>query len=1445
MKNSEKMQESGKVAVDTTAVDTLPAELATAVVPQVNLNQASAEELFDSEKKLDEELIEAQIQAEGAQVASTDAAASEMIAADTNTATPSSAIGGGGASADGGVSPLVWAGGAVLAAGAIVVATDDDDDNSGSPTPVNSAPTAPNASVTATEDQPVTVTIQGTDADGDALTYTPTDPAHGTLSNGLANGQFVYTPEAGYVGTDSFTVIVSDGRTTTTSTVSITVEAGVQQPSDQFTLTNGIDVATAHVFNSLPVFSPGGNDRINSLQDEDVLTGTSATDDELNVTIGARNDASSLNITPTLDSIEIINAVFTSTAANLDLQDATGVQNVNITRINGAAVINNMDASVADLSVSDTSVNANVVLGYKNASLVGNQEVNVVLDNAPIGRLTVGSSGPATQQIEVVNLNVLSDSNVDNLNLRPDGVNTTSQTLNINAAGRFQLGTDVDQDGNGLFDFAGVNGLNGGTSASVASTTVTGAGDVILGDVGSFTGFQLNGSAHTGNLQANITSAQGDSTASFTSGSGSDFLYAGGSLSGDVATNGGNDAVQVVGSLLNTENPAGVDTAASINSGSGDDSVTVNGGLQVNTSVSTGEGSDTVTIGGAVQAALVGNTDSDVDAKIDLGGGDDNLVFGLDTSASDTAPALSGDIAGGAGNDTMTITAEDSVVATAATLSVTGIETLNLVARNAFNDGASNVNDNEGNTADFTVDLGRFGSALTAVNINNQDMINLVQDGFAANVDGDSSAVTLNKVAGEVITVESVETTRNAGNTAPIVDKLGATPTSYDVNLTFDQAANSVANDSQSLTLKGENDFDISINDTGTDQVENLTLNVLGGGDHGVDLNSDFEGNLVVAGAGTGELSIFNVEANNVDTTAHTGNVFAQITENAKHSLKTGAGNDKLDLLADTVNPADAIDMGAGTDRIIVGNTLGDYVTPNSSDDEIFEGFVGIEEIELHNNANLVMNEDAFATGVERVLVDSSSALSGIRLGNDFDRNLRIDVENGADVDVENDADVDLDIRIAAGKDGLDTKVNFLDAGINNSVSITASLVDAIDNNVEIANGGDNVDIVVAEGTLAKITLVEGNAAAQGDTNSNGVFNAGEIDNDAITLTVDDAWAKVGTTLTIDASAINDFDAPSTVANFKSGTTGGATINGVAELDASLVISGTANNDVITGGDEADTLTGGAGSDKFVYSFANANDSTSQSADVITDFQSDDIIAVDAGVLAGDFQSTHATVAGLAAGDNSLDGSNGTPLAGDSFFSTADNLFVVDVNGDGDVQDGVDLVIDVANFNAAQVQYTVTASGGGSTITTGAGDDTITGGALIDDITGGLGADTITLTVDGVADTVAYTSVADSSGASVDQVMDFLSGTDVVEVDMVGVFGQAAASNFAGNFANKAAAAAGLAGTAGDGVIDYVFDQGAENLWVDANDDGLLTSSDLQVHLDSLGALAGADVTFV
>lgn len=96
--------------------------------------------------------------------------------------------------------------------------------------PVNDEPTAPSEpkEVGVGENSTRSIELTGSDLDGDDLTFTIVSlPSNGTLSSitktGTATATVDYTPNTGFVGTDSFTYEVSDGTATAQGTVNITV----------------------------------------------------------------------------------------------------------------------------------------------------------------------------------------------------------------------------------------------------------------------------------------------------------------------------------------------------------------------------------------------------------------------------------------------------------------------------------------------------------------------------------------------------------------------------------------------------------------------------------------------------------------------------------------------------------------------------------------------------------------------------------------------------------------------------------------------------------------------------------------------------------------------------------------------------------------------------------------------------------------------------------------------------------------------------------------------------------------------------------------------------------------------------------------------------------------------------------------------------------------------
>ena len=559
MKKQE-MQERVTVDVDTTAVDTLSAELAAAVAP-TNLDQAPVEELFDNEKKLDEELevSEGQIQAEGVQVASTDAAAA-MVVADTTTT--ESAIGGGAASADGGVSPLVWAGGALLTAGAIVVATDDDDDDksSGSTTPppapvVDTVPVVtPTQSITIQEGQTAPITVVGTDADGDQLLYTASNGANGVVTVSGQQNQFTYTPSNGFVGTDTFTVTVSDeDGNNVVQTITVTVTAAPLTVEDKtFDLEGGQDtvVGTAEGDTINAKFDTSGD---NSFTAFDSIDGGAGVDTFNIFTDGGTNQAFPTNAS--VNNVEIIN-IFNEAAAGA-FGDAS--------KFVGATQLN----QIGDDAVAVTKLGAGTTAGFK-----GTKEA-------------IDVTAAATATSASVNLDGVTDAvdggtSTPELNVMGAALNTVTVTGNILAS-------------------------EAGSAAALLTLNVEAGKDVQAVTVSTSVATELS-VENEGTSTKEITSVDA-------SGSTGNVAFFGDDDVATIKTGSGNDEVE-----LDTNTGATLSGAitATVETGAGNDTVDVDTFGKGKTTVSLGDGNDTVTITQRSEGLLTLNAGAGDDKFVDV-----------------------------------------------------------------------------------------------------------------------------------------------------------------------------------------------------------------------------------------------------------------------------------------------------------------------------------------------------------------------------------------------------------------------------------------------------------------------------------------------------------------------------------------------------------------------------------------------------------------------------------------------------------------------------------------------------------------------------------------------------------------------------------------------------------------------------------------------------------
>ncbi|MBC7980838.1 MAG: tandem-95 repeat protein [Armatimonadetes bacterium] len=126
-------------------------------------------------------------------------------------------------------------------------------------TAVNDLPTALSKSVGTTENTSLPITLAGTDAEGNPLSFNVLGlPANGTLGGTAPN--LTYQPAAGFSGSDAFTFRVNDGQANSaTATVSITVT-----PVNDAPLATSRSVTTAED-TALPIILGGTDPDANSL----------------------------------------------------------------------------------------------------------------------------------------------------------------------------------------------------------------------------------------------------------------------------------------------------------------------------------------------------------------------------------------------------------------------------------------------------------------------------------------------------------------------------------------------------------------------------------------------------------------------------------------------------------------------------------------------------------------------------------------------------------------------------------------------------------------------------------------------------------------------------------------------------------------------------------------------------------------------------------------------------------------------------------------------------------------------------------------------------------------------------------------------------------------------------------------------------------------------------
>ncbi|WP_290689202.1 Ig-like domain-containing protein [Aquabacterium sp.] len=307
-------------------------------------------------------------------------------------------------------------------------------------TPVNDAPTTNDVSVSGNEDSAISGQVTGADVDGNPLSYTKaSDPTHGSVSV-AANGNFVYTPNANYNGTDSFTVTVSDGQGgTATATVSVTIAAVNDAPT-------------------------AGNPGVIGAEDTPItgqVTGNDVDGDTLSYTKTSNpthgsvtvNSDGSFSYTPTANFNG--SDSFTVTVADGHGGTVLSTVSITVTPVNDAPVSNSPSVSGAEDTVITGTISASDVegdtLSYQVSADPAHGQVTVASDGSFSYTPTANYNG--SDSFTVLVSDGQGGTTVSTVSVNITAVNDAPTTQNVSASGAEDAaitgqvsGNDVDGD---------------------------------------------------------------------------------------------------------------------------------------------------------------------------------------------------------------------------------------------------------------------------------------------------------------------------------------------------------------------------------------------------------------------------------------------------------------------------------------------------------------------------------------------------------------------------------------------------------------------------------------------------------------------------------------------------------------------------------------------------------------------------------------------------------------------------------------------------------------------------------------------------------------------------------------------------------------------------------------------------------------------------------------
>lgn len=331
--------------------------------------------------------------------------------------------------------------------------------------------------------------------------------------------------------------------------------------------------------------------------------------------------------------------------------------------------------------------------------------------------------------------------------------------------------------------------------------------------------------------------------------------------------------------------------------------------------------------------------------------------------------------------------------------------------------------------------------------------------------------------------------------------------------------------------------------------------------------------------------------ANGIPNFTTTGSAPFQLLDAADGNGLVGNSGDNV---VTVTAGADAVDGGAGTDRLVVEYSLATGAVTGDSTAGFAEAGGGGRLVTITSGT---FEHFTVLTGVGADTLTTYDGDDIIKAGKGANT---VTAGQGANIVVTcDDADV----------------VTALDGGNHISVGDGANTVTTGDGDDTIYTGvdadtittGGGGDLITVRGGADTVVMGEGNdrlivSYSAMTTSVTGTITAGALETGYVGVVADLAANSIGFTgvenFTVTLGSGDDLFTTAGGADKLRGNAGADTLDGGAGLDTLL---GGAGADALTGGLGADRLAGGAGADRFI--FVTANDSTLAQLDNITDFE--------------------------------------------------------------------------------------------------------------------------------------------------------------------------------------------------------------------------------------------------